>query len=581
MVLSSGPSAFVKMAIKIPYLIIEPYLFFYVSSQILNGILLPQLLLDNVCKLNFNTTICSDIYSKQFESEQDYVQKKSALWITALYTSLSAINIFTIPILGPLADTIGTNRTMYLNPILAGIQSIVSIILTNAGETFNTALLLLAVPIVAFGGDYSGALLFSCSYVADSTAEENRTFRINLLDGAYSLAAATFSLVSGPILLRFGYTGGFVVSLSMSVLNIIYLTLFVPDPRKNRNSGQQKDKRQNEIESQSEHFLDEKIGTAKQYGVSGPQGQKEVNESQGGKISLQSDVKGKQNQGLNNGDVIVDIAVTQKKKAVNIDNAVSPRSKPIKDKGAGQDKNTSELTVADGSGYASHRKYVKEIIMEANPYTNFRKLITVLRKEKQSAAVIFLLIGAFASLLTWTGEPLVIVLFVKNRPLNFSETDVGYYLAVQSIMWGVVGYMLLNYIIQRWLKCRDTLVISLALAAHGIYLILLGLSNTKLMIYIIQLLCAFAALDIPGIRSTLTKRVDPGAFGTVLAGCATVEALGSLVGSFGSTVIYAEFLTFHRGAAFFFMAIFPILASTLIGVFLTCGIRARDVGRVV
>ena len=186
----------------------EPYLFFYVSSQILNGIILPQLLLDNVCKRNFSTTVCNDIYLKQ-----DQVQKESALWLAALYTSLAAINVFTLPIFGPLSDTIGTQRAMYLNPVLSGMQSIVGIILTSLGQTFTTALLLLAIPIVAFGGDYSGALMFSCSYIADTLPEKGRTFRINLLKGAYPFASALFSLVSGFIILRFGYKGGFFTSL--------------------------------------------------------------------------------------------------------------------------------------------------------------------------------------------------------------------------------------------------------------------------------------------------------------------------------------------------------------------------------
>ena len=105
----------------------------------------------------------------------------------------------------------------------------------------------------------------------------------------------------------------------------------------------------------------------------------------------------------------------------------------------------------------------------------------------------------------------------------------------------------------------------MALVFRAVYLICLALSTFKLLIYLIQLLCAVAALDIPGIRSSLTKRVDPGTYGTVLVGCAILEALGSVVGSFGSSFIYAKFLTFHRGPAFFFMAIFPILCSVLIG----------------
>ena len=543
------------MAFKIPYLVTEPYLFFYVSSIILNAVIIPQLLLDNVCKRNFNATVCSNIYSKQFKQQQDQVQKESALWLTALYTSLSAINVFTLPILGPLADTIGTHRAMYLNPILSGIQSVVGIILTNLGQTFNTAFLLLAIPLVAFGGDYSGILMFCCSYISDTIPKKDRTFRINLLDGAYSLASALSALVSGFIIQRLGYTGGFVISLIVSVLNVIYLALFVPDPRKKPKSASVSLETV-DLQSNSQNNLDE------------------TDEKE------QASPDAYENFYVQNRDVAEIRTVESLGKGATLENCetittgecgtVGDTQEKKSQKSLSQSlKNTAMCTDANSlinSASSSRIKTLKDVLKEANPYTNFRKLIQVVRAHNQSRAIIFLLMSSFSSLLTWTGEYSIIVLFVKNRPLNFRETDVGYFLAVQGIMWAVVGYLLLNYIFQRCFKCRDTLVITIALLFHGVYLIFLGLSTSKLTIYLTQLLCAVAALDIPAIRSSLTKRVDLGVYGTVLAGCATLEALGSLVGSLASTIIYAEFLNFHRGAAFFFITVFPILSSFFVGI---------------
>ena len=113
---------------------------------------------------------------------------------------------------------------------------------------------------------------------------------------------------------------------------------------------------------------------------------------------------------------------------------------------------------------------------------------------------------------------------------------------------------------KRCCHCSDFVIITISLLAHAVYLILLGFSTTKAMIHVIQLISALSVLDIPTIQSSLTKIVAPNKCATILALSSTLQSLGSFVASFIATVIYGEFVSIYRGAAFFFMALFPLLS---------------------
>ena len=465
------------MVFKIPFIICEPFLFLYVASFSLNDITLPQLLLEIVCKRSFNSTVCVDIKLPVYKNAQDLVQKESALWITAFGSLRSGLCVLTIPFLGPFIDAIGSRKAMFIQPIVLGVCCILYLVFTNLKRTFHPGLLLIAAPITALGGDIWGAFLVSCAYITEITPEKSRTLRLTFLDAFYCLAVGIFAFVSGYILLRFGYTGMYAISLILAILNLIYIRFFVPDPRSDQN----------------------------------------------GVVLTLPDTE--------NSD-ITDPADTFR---------------------------------TDSPGRQSTVN-LKAILSQSNPFSNYKKLALVLQQEKRSVAVVALLASSVMSLLSWSGESSIIVLYMKARPLNFDPLNVGYVLAVQCLLLAAFGYCIFNFIIQHYFSCSDFAIITVSLAVHGIYLVLLVFSISKWMVYSIQLLNAIAALDAPTLRSSLTKQVSPDSYGTILAGSTMLETIGGLIASFTAPLIYAESISFHRGAAFFFLAIFPLLGSIIIGI---------------
>ena len=219
------------MMFKIPYLVIEPYVFLFVAHSSLTSVTLPQFLLNKICQRNFNSTICSNIKDLPFKKEQDLVQKQTALWLTSVRSTSAGLTIFTTLFIGPLADTVGIRKTMFITPVFMGVHFIILIILTTLGELFHPALLLASVPFTAACGAYSGTSMFASSYIAMVTDPKDRTFKLTFVSAAFSFAAFLFGILSGYLLNWIGYTGVFVVCLILCVLNGLYLLFFVSDAR--------------------------------------------------------------------------------------------------------------------------------------------------------------------------------------------------------------------------------------------------------------------------------------------------------------------------------------------------------------
>ena len=340
--------------------------------------------------------------------------------VESAFASLrSALCVLALPLLGLLVDAIGSRKSMFIQPGVLGIRCILYLVLTNLKSTFHPGLLLIAAPITAVGGSMGGAFLVSSTYIAEVTPEKTRTLRLTFLDAFFYFAVALFAFVSGFILLRFGYTGMYATSLNLTIVNLVYIRFFVPDPRSD----------QHEVLLKS--------------GEHSKKDEKRVASSD-----------------------------TQKNDQMNLTvQAVSPACQPTFN--------------------------FKAFLSKNNPCSYFKKLAVLLRREKQSAAVVALLASSFMSILSWNGEISIIVLYLKARILYFDSLNVGYILAVQSLLCATFGHCIVNIILQRCYAFRDVAIITVSLAAHAIYLMCLGFSTSKLMIYLIQLLCSTAALDAP------------------------------------------------------------------------------------
>ena len=702
------------MVFKIPYVTVQPYMFLSSFVMTLHDIMLPQILLDTNCRIKYNTTICENINSPSFVIEQYHIQKQSALWLTAVQSFQGVLSTVIVLFLGPFADVIGTRRAMFLTPVCTGVQYIICSLLTSLAYPFDPRLLLLIAFIISLCGYLSGHFLFATSYVAAVTLQKERTFQIVILDMFYSGAVCLASFTSGYILENLGFTWAYLICLILSVLNGLFVLLFVEDldtnaevvssDRKGRESNEQvqqkhcnnKDSSKRDlccdIDSQVVSKADKQVDhnhtdNGKGYqscGVSSElkSNKREVsneptpcsdednkNDCFGDHSEMENSKNCKEVVGIeviedsatndisdacsnedNQNDSFGDHSETGNskncKEVVGIEVIEDSATNDISDACSNEDnrndsfgdhsemknsKNCKEVVgievieesatndISDACSNEDNKndifgdhsemensKNCKEVVgievtedsatndtsnddtdateqintdpgctsrnvklffIQVNPFSQFKLLFRLLREQNQTKIVFLLLIASFVSIITYIGEYNIIVLFIRNHPFDFDSVDVGYFIAFQNLIAAIVGGLVMNVLFQRCFVLSDMIAITFALTSHGLYLILLGLSTSKSMLYSIQILLAVGALDYPILRSALTKSANSGTQATLLSAIATAEQLGFLCAGLTGPVVYAEFLSLHRGAVFFFLSIFPMLASIATGIY--------------
>ena len=578
------------MVFKLPYVTVQPYMFLSSFVMMLHDIMLPQVLLDTNCKIKYNTTICKNVNSPSFLNEQYHIQKQSALWLTAIQSFQGVLCLVIVLFLGPFADVIGIRKAMFLTPVCTGVQYIICSLLTSLAYPFDPRLFLLIAFIISLCGYYSGQFLFATSYVAAVTSQKDRTFQIVILDIFYSLAVCLASFTSGYILKNLGFTWAYLICLILSVFNGLFILLFVEDLDTNaevvssdrkgtelNKQGQQRHCKNEEGSSERglSCHIDSQIVSFKE---TKPDEQADHNYVDDGEGYQSCDVSSKVISSKREVCGVKAHCINDDNKSYNFSDRRETENfksckevvgaEVIKDSTANDISNyKSDVTEHVNTDHASTSINVKLFFSQVNPLSQFRLLFRLLREQNRIRIVSLLLIASFVSMTTFAGEYNIIVLFIRNHPFDFDSVDVGYFLAFQNLIVAVIGGLVMNTLFQRCFVFSDMITITFALTSHGVYLILLGFSTSKSMLYSIQAILTVGALDNPILRSALTKNANSGTQGTLLSAIGTCDQLGFLCAGLTGPLIYAEFLSLHRGAVFFFLSIFLILASVATGIY--------------
>ena len=191
-----------------------------------NALVLPQLMQHKVCRLTYNSTVCSHISSHpQIENG---VQASTARWMSVLPLSALLPALFMVLMIGPISDVIGKKKTMIFPPFIYFIQSCIFIILTQIKTQYSPGLLLLPYGLSGLFGDNAGAAALAESYIACITSPENRTIRLAVLESCIFLGFLTGAIASGAIVGTLGFTAGFVATAIVNFINFVYVVFLVP-----------------------------------------------------------------------------------------------------------------------------------------------------------------------------------------------------------------------------------------------------------------------------------------------------------------------------------------------------------------
>ncbi|XP_037049233.1 uncharacterized protein LOC119083602 [Bradysia coprophila] len=153
----------------------------------------------------------------------------------------SVIGIVVILIGGYWSDVTGRRKPLILFPAIGAFLALVVFLIS---ATFMTSLpveftAVLVSLIEAISGGTNLLWMGIFCYVTDITQEKDRVFRFGLLYQLYPLVAICTLPFSGILYKKLGYIKLVLVSLSIQIFGIVYLILFLKEPRKEIDANQQ------------------------------------------------------------------------------------------------------------------------------------------------------------------------------------------------------------------------------------------------------------------------------------------------------------------------------------------------------
>lgn len=213
-----------------------------------------------------------------------------------------------------------------------------------------------------------------------------------------------------------------------------------------------------------------------------------------------------------------------------------------------------------------------------NPIKHLNTIFSVIWKCKSRGSLIALLVSFWFAIVAITGELYITVLFVKHRPFNLSSEEVGYYMALSSVVRGI-GTVIVSQLAVRCFGFRDTAIIVLGLLSQTGNYVLLGLSTSKLMLFLSTISGIAIGGATSGLRSLMTKQVPVDSHGSILAAIEFVEAFGALLANVMSNTIYKETVSTFSGSAFFVLAGFSATAMSIV-VSVQCYLKRKTVAMI-
>ncbi len=521
------------MDLKMCLITVEPIVLFFQISFHLNMVTLPQLLLENICVRKYsNATKCALMETGYFQHEYDAIQQQSAMWVSACIGLMAAIVLCTLPTIAAVSDVVGKRKTLFICPISQILQNVLLILIVSTGKDFSTWLLLLPNIVLGAFGSVNGLLVLAFAYVSLITSEAERRIRMTFVEAVCYLGIFAATLSSGLVIERFGYIGTYVLNIILQVLSLMYLMLVLkPVAELNNNvAGSPIEKTFCECSAGKEVEISELVT------------EKDLLSPNDGLPPIETDKQAS----------LIDIA--DKEGLVSVgDTQIT--SEGCKDN---EERQKSPLMNKQPSRKQISRVEIKQAL---NPCANLKATVSALKKLNHRKISISLLIAFFICSVVFFGEASTIVFYLKTKPFYLGAKEVGFYLAYQNVVIGVIGLAFLNWIFQRFFKIRETYLMVVCTVSGIIYQISLGVANSTKMLYSIQILNAMFAMNLPTVRSFISKMADPESVGTVMGALCLAEALSMLTGSLVLPNSYAGLLPFYNGAAFFVLA--AILLVTL------------------
>lgn len=219
---------------------VEPIMVCYVMPSVLASLATQNLNLEKACRVNLNISseICDALCQGKMENYTEYEEQVQTVvagmqgWKNVIQTSIPFLIILFV---GAWSDKTGRRKECILLPIVGEFLTCIGFIINT--YFFNE----LPVEVAAVtesifpaltGGWFTNAVgVFS--YIGDITTDENRTYRLGIVNLCMTLGVPLGSALSGVLLSLIGYYGIYSLSASLYLFGLVYGYIYLKDPKRN------------------------------------------------------------------------------------------------------------------------------------------------------------------------------------------------------------------------------------------------------------------------------------------------------------------------------------------------------------
>ena len=159
--------------------------------------------------------------------EAQHVQSVASNW-NLLFSLCSLLpGIFSTLFLGAYSDVVGRKPPL-LSTVLGAILSTIVLLFVNVFD-LPIWVILVGIFLSAVIGQVHTFMMACFSYVTDITSEQNRSFRIVVIEVALGLSVVLCTLCSGFIIKGLGFTWTYAIILFVSLTALLYILFLLPE----------------------------------------------------------------------------------------------------------------------------------------------------------------------------------------------------------------------------------------------------------------------------------------------------------------------------------------------------------------
>lgn len=208
---------------------VEPIMLCYVMPSVLASLATQNLNLEKACRVNLNYSdeVCTALNLRQTENYTEYESNVQLLiasiqgWKNAMQTAIPAILILFV---GAWSDKTGKRKACIMLPIVGEFLTCIGFLINTYFfyELPAEVAALTESLFPAITGGYFTNFVGIFSYIGDVTTNEERTFRVGIVNLCMMLGYPLGSALSGILLSAVGYYGIYSLSASLYFFSLIY-----------------------------------------------------------------------------------------------------------------------------------------------------------------------------------------------------------------------------------------------------------------------------------------------------------------------------------------------------------------------